>query len=251
MTTLEGRVALVTGAARGLGKSAALQLRCRGAHVVATDLDEAGLAALKADCADAGAALEIAPCDVSDRDQVRAMVAHWEDRFGQIDILVNNASWASYAPIEDVTPDVVNRMFNVGLAAMLWTIQGAVPAMKRGRGGSIINMSSIAAEIGIHNAAVYSIVKGGVASLTRQLAIDLAPFGISVNSVAPGPVPTEGSLGIVPQEGWEKRRRATPAGRLGTPEEVANLVAFLGDPENRFITGEMIRIDGGLSRSMT
>lgn len=247
MERLKDRVALVTGAGRGIGRAIALALAAEGATVGVADIngDDARAVAAEADgLAGRGVPLEI---DVADRARVHACVQRLVDDFGHIDVVVNNAAWVRYEPITEVVEETVDRMLGVGLKAMIWTTQAAAPHMAARRRGTIVNIASPAAEIGVPGAAVYCAVKGGVAALTRQGATELGRQGIRVNCISPGPIPTPGANQVVDEAGWQARRERTPLGRLGTVEEIAAAAVFLASDESRFVNGDMIRVDGGLT----
>ena len=163
---------------------------------------------------------------------------------GGLDVLVNNAMWISYDCIEDVGEEVVEKMFGIGLKAVIWTIQAAIGALSR-RGGSIINVSSIAAIRGTEKRMVYCTVKGGVAAMTVQCAVELGPRGIRVNAIAPGLVLHAGSERRLGPKLIQLRRDTTPLGRLATPDDMAAVVLFLASDDSRFVTGTMIPVDGG------
>ncbi len=244
---LKDRVALVTGAGRGIGRAIALAFAAEGATVGVIDISGEDARTVAADAyrfAGRGIPLEI---DVAERTRVHAGVQRLVDDFGRIDVLVNNAMWVRYEPITEVAEETVDRMLGVGLKAMIWTMQAAAPHMAARRRGSIVNIASPAAEIGVPGAAVYCATKGGIAALTRQAATELGRQGIRVNCISPGPIPTPGANRVVDKAGWQARRERTPLGRLGTVEEIASAAVFLASDESRFVNGDTIRVDGGLT----
>ncbi len=240
---------MVTGAGRGIGRAIAEQLAARGHCVGVADVDPQLCAAtVAAIAATHGTALSL-PFDVADRAAFLEAAQAMARKFGCLDAVVNNAMWIRYQPIGEVDENTVDRMLGVGLKGTLWGVQALLSCMDPQRGGSIVNLASPAADHGIPNAAVYTAVKGGVVALTRQLAVELGPRSIRVNAVAPGAVPTPGARALVSAAGYESRLSRTPLGRLGTPEDIADAVAFLLSNDATFITGEVIHVDGGISVS--
>ena len=179
------------------------------------------------------------------REELREAVARVIDRYGHLDVLVNNAMWSRRDAVADVTNDTLDHMIGVGLKAVFWTVQAVLPYLRAAGRGSIINMASLAGETGFADTSVYSAVKAGIMGITRSLAAELGTAGIRVNAISPGAIPTQGSQATIDAAGWEARRRRTPLGRIGTPEDVAAAVVFLASDESAFITGEVLRVDGG------
>ena len=221
------RVAVVTGAGRGIGAGIAARLAAGGMRVVGVDRAP-------------GTELTL---DVTDR----AAVLEALGALDRIDVLVNCAMWIRYEHILEVDEETVDGMLAVGLKACFWTTQAAVPKMREQGGGVIVHLASPAALHGFPTAGVYSAVKGAVAAFTRQSAVELAPDGIRVNAVVPGAVPTPGAREVVDDAGYEYRRQRTPLGRLGTPEDVAGGVAFLTSEDAGFMTGQLLVLDGGIT----
>lgn len=245
--TLAGQVVLVTGAGRGIGASTALELALRGAKVGLVDVDAALAAETEATIhAQGGEALAL-PTDVSDRQAIHEAGAALAKRFGPLTAVVNNAIWIRYEPVDAVTEDVLGRMLGIGLKGTFWGVQALLAHRDPAVPASIVNLASPAADLGVANTSSYSAIKGAIVALTRQLAVELGPQGVRVNAVAPGAVPTPGARGIVSEEGYALRKRQTPLGRLGTPEDVARAIAFLISMEADFVTGEVLHADGGIS----
>ena len=238
------RVAVVTGAGRGIGEGITRRLVRDGWYVIAVDRDPDPVAALVSDLGEAAAEAQIV--DVTNRDAVLALFADIDARFGRVDAVVNNAMRVHYAPLTEIEEDTIDAMFAIGVKAAFWTIQAAHPIMTRGGGGVIVNMSSPAATRGIAGSSAYSAVKGAVSSLTWQAARELGPDGIRVNGVIPGAVPTPGAREVVDDDGYEVRRRMNSLGRLATPEDIAEGVAFLVSPAASYVTGHLLAVDGGL-----
>lgn len=247
MTELAGHVVFITGAARGIGRATALLLARRGAIVGLADLDADGLAESVQAITAEGLQAHTFTVDVARRDEVLAAAAELRSRCGRLDAVVVSAMWIRYEPLEDVRDETVDRMMAIGLKSVLWAAQAAQHGMDPQRGGAIVTFASPVADRGHRGTSVYTAVKGGVAALTRELAIELAARQIRVNAVTPGATPTPGAHKIVDEAGWEVRRKATPLGRLGRPEDIAEAVAFLVSPRSSYITGEILHVDGGLT----
>jgi NAD(P)-dependent dehydrogenase (short-subunit alcohol dehydrogenase family) len=243
---LNDHVAVVSGAARGVGLACARRIADLGAHVVLTDVDAAtGTEAAQALCAD-GLRASFAPLDVSDVAAIRACVSDVAANFGRIDVLVNNAGICLLADIEDVTEQHWDRTFQVNLKGTFFLSQAIVPHMKSQRRGRIINVASVAARSGgTLPLAPYAASKAGIVSLTKTFASRLAPYGVNVNAVAPGPVDTDLTRSWTDEQ-RERARSVIPWGRFATAEEVAAVVAFLAGPGAAYMTGTTVDINGGL-----
>ena len=246
---LEGRVAFISGAGHGIGRATALAMARRGATVGVNDLkaefvDET----VGAITADGGKAVGL-PQDVSTRDGMRAAVNKLVQEAGRLDVLVNNAAWVRYQPLAEITPEVMDRMVEIGFKSVIWGIQVAAEMMDAERGGSIINVASIAGFKSPARSLVYSGLKAGVLGVTRAAAADLGPRRIRVNAVAPGAVPTEGTAKHRNAELDARRIARTPLGRLGTVEDIADAICFLAGDDSRFINAEALRLDGGMSET--
>jgi NAD(P)-dependent dehydrogenase (short-subunit alcohol dehydrogenase family) len=185
------------------------------------------------------------PGDVSDPAAAAGIIERAVREFGRIDILINNAGISRMSPFFDITPESWREFLDVHLSGSFYCGQAAARAMKDSGGGRIVNVSSIAASMAMYGTAPYAAAKGGILSLTRVMAVELAPFGILVNAVAPGPVATEQLRAVYDDKMYRERSRAIPLGRLAEPEEVASAVLFLVSPEASYITGQVITLDGG------
>jgi NAD(P)-dependent dehydrogenase (short-subunit alcohol dehydrogenase family) len=238
---------LITGAGRGLGRNAAQHLATCGATVGVVDIN-AGACKETADLIKAGGGKAFSYSgDVSHRDAFLEMAAAFTRECGRIDAVINNAMLLRYEPIEEVREEILERMIGAGLKASVWGAQALLQHMDPQRGGSLINMASPVVNRGYPNTAIYSAVKGAVASLTRVLAAELGPRGVRVNAVSPGSVPTPGALGMVSKEEYERRARTIPLRRLGREQDNANAIAFLLSEEAAFINGEILNVDGGIA----
>lgn len=243
MNRLQHRVALVTGGAKGLGR--AIALAGEGAAVGIADVDAAGAHQAADEIVTSGGEALAIQADVGRAHEARDAIAQVIDRFRRLDVLVNNAMWSRRDAVADISEDTVNRMVDVGLKGLLWMVQAALPHLRAAGRGSIINMASLAGETGFADTAVYSAVKAGIIGATRSLAAELGAAGIRVNAISPGAIPTQGSQATIDAAGWEARRRRTPLGRIGTPDDVAGVAVFLASDDSAFVTGEVVRVDGG------
>jgi len=242
---LEGQVALVTGGSRGIGKAVAIALAREGANVAVCARDGARAEAVAAELQALGRKAMGIKADVSSLAEVQAMFGQIRDRFGRLDILVNNAGIIRRGSMEDHPDEEWELVLAVNLKGTYYCCREAARIMKGQRYGRIVNISSVAGKVGdITSAPSYGPSKGAVNTLTKSLARELAPFGVTVNAVAPHAIETEMSA-----EWSEEKRRAVisqiPVGRMGKPEEVAAAVVFLASPEAGFITGEILDVNGG------
>lgn len=245
--SLCGRVALVTGAARGIGRSTALAMARGGAHVVVSDLDAQGAMAVAAEIAALGGEALAIECDVADDEALRRMVQDATNRFGRIDILVCNAGIAPHlGPLAGASDDDYRRTLDVNLRSA-WKLTSLVtPCMVERREGAIVLISSIAGVRGNKALGLYSLSKAGVAALARNIAVELGPYNVRANALSPGVVTTEFAKGLTDNAEFVARRVAqTPLRRFGTPDEIAASAVFLASPGGAFITGQNLVIDGG------
>jgi 3-oxoacyl-[acyl-carrier protein] reductase len=243
MTKLAGKKALVTGASRGIGAAIAKGLASAGADVALTFFNSPAQAEATADAIRGlGVRGEAIRADAGDGEAVRAAVALAHERLGGLHILVNNAGIFARQPLQDTTDDQFDRVMAVNLRGAYIAIKSAVPLL--GRGGRIINLSStFGARVPAPGIGLYAISKFAVAGMTRAFARDLAPRGITVNAIQPGPIATE----MNPDDSRHARLMAmmTALGRYGEPEDVARMAVFLAGAESAFITGATFNVDGG------
>lgn len=263
----EGRVAVVTGGASGIGAATARRLGREGAAVVIADIDAAGAKRVAGEIGAAGGRAVAFEADVTDPARVEAMVVRAVEEFGRLDILHNNATLLETAPIHKLSLEGWNRTLAVNLTAPFVGIRAAVPVMRREGGGAIVNTASISGLAGDYGLAAYNAAKAGVINLTRTAALELARHRIRVNCVCPGAVDTPllGSLlgDNAPVAHWRRRpgpgldagarrrfrerlEQAHPLGRLGTADEIAAAVCFLASDDASFITGAALVADGGV-----
>jgi 3-oxoacyl-[acyl-carrier protein] reductase len=245
---LEGKVAVVTGASKGIGASIATQLAAEGAAVVVNYASSReGADRVVAEVTKAGGKAIAVQADLSKEEDVVRLFAEAKKEYGRLDILVNNAGVYQFAPIEGVTAEHFHWHFNLNVLGLLLATKEAV-ALFPAEGGSIINISSVAATSGFPGAAVYSATKGAVDSITRVLANELGPRKIRVNSINPGMVETEGThtIGVIGSEMQTQVVSQTPLGRIGRPEDISGAAVFLASSDSSWITGETFYISGGL-----
>jgi len=246
---LKGKVAIVTGARRGMGKSHALKLADAGAKVVVSDISQEECQLVVDEIKkNRGEAIAV-KCDVTKKGEVENMVKKAVDKWGKVDILVNNAGICQFKPFLELTEEEWDRTLNINLKGYFLCAQAAAKEMAKQKSGVIVNIASVAmgqVGIGFLNLAHYCASKGGIVAMTEAMALELAPYNIRVNAISPGVIETPM---IDPFKADPKAMEATlaqiPLRRVGKPEEVSNLVLFLASDASSYMTGSTVVIDGG------
>lgn len=243
MFDLKSKVALVTGAARGIGKEIALTLAFQGADVVVTDVAE-GVFDIAKEVEKLGVNSLAVKCDVSNTQEVQDAQKQVIEKFKRLDILVNNAGIYPQKPFLEITEEDWNKVLNINLNGIFYVTKAFLPGMVERKYGKIVNLTSISGPFVIFpNLVHYSSSKAAIAGFTKALALEMSPYHINVNAVAPGPIDVSG--GQMPEAMTAQIVKAIPLGRMGKPDDIANLVVFLVSDESNFITGQTIVSDGG------
>ncbi len=244
---LEGKVAIVTGASKGIGSAIARQLAANGAAVVVNYASsKSGAEKVVSDIVSAGGRAVAIQADVAKLADVERLFASAKEAFGRLDILVNNAGIYEFSPLEGITEAHFRRQFDLNVLGLIFATQAAVKLFDSA-GGSVVNISSVVSTLAFPNASVYSGTKGAVDAITRSLATELGPRKIRVNAIRPGMVETEGThaAGIEESEMKKQVLALTPLGRLGQPNDIAGAAVFLASADSAWITGETLIIAGG------
>jgi NAD(P)-dependent dehydrogenase (short-subunit alcohol dehydrogenase family) len=248
---LDGKVAAITGAGSGIGKAIAERFAQQGAVVALLDIDGAAAAAVAAALVATGARARAVPCDVTRDQDVRAAFATVQQQFGRLDVLVNNAGIGHVGTAESTLEDDFDRLYAVNVKGVFLCTRAALPLLKATR-GAICNLASIASLIGVAERFAYSMTKGAVLTMTKSVAIDYLQHGIRCNCVCPARIHTPFVDGYLRQNYpgqeramFDKLSAWQPMGRMGTPQEVADLVLFLCSDEAAFVTGQAVPLDGG------
>jgi NAD(P)-dependent dehydrogenase (short-subunit alcohol dehydrogenase family) len=240
---LKDKIAIVTGAAKGIGRGIALVLSQEGAKVVVSDLNMDECLKVVTEIEALGGEAIAVKCDVSIKDEVDALISDTVSKFGSLDILVNNAGIFPFIPFESMTEKNWDQVLDVNLKSIFLTSQAVAKIMKPG--SKIVNISSIASYVGFSGLVHYCASKGGLNSMIRALALELADKKINVNNVAPGAIETPGATGAQTEEMKQGTIAIIPAGRMGQPEDIANVVVFLASDKADYITGQTLVVDGG------
>jgi 3-oxoacyl-[acyl-carrier protein] reductase len=248
MSKLNGRIAIVTGASKGIGAEIARQLAAAGAAVVVNYAgSRPGAESVVSDIKAAGGKAVAVQADVANTQDVQRLVARTIEVFGAPDILVNNAGVYAFAPLEEVTPELFHRQFNTNVLGLLQVTQETAKHFGP-KGGSIINISSVVSQLNLPGSSVYAATKAAVDTITRVLAKELGARHIRVNAINPGVIETEGTRtqGIIGSDFEKQVVSQTPLGRVGQPDDVAKVAVFLASDESGWISGETLLTSGGL-----
>ncbi|WP_372632717.1 SDR family NAD(P)-dependent oxidoreductase [Cohnella sp.] len=252
MARLANKIALITGAGSGIGQSAAVLFAREGATVVVNDLTGPKGEETVRMIAEAGGEAICVPADVTDPEQVEALVAAVKSKYGRIDVLFNNAGISGVGMLHEIEPEAWDRVMRVNIRGVFMPSKYVLPVMMEQRSGSIINMSSCIAEIGLAKRASYSATKGAVLALTKSMQVDYAPYNIRVNALLPGTILTpfvEKYLAESyddPEAAYASLKTRQLSGDLGRPSDVAQAALFLASDESKFMMGSPLYIDGGV-----
>ena len=241
---LQGQMALITGAGRGIGKAIALRFAREGADIAVVDLNSEWAQATGEEIKALGRRVFVKTADVSNCDQIQAAVREAAATLGKLDICVNNAGIGKAQPFLEITKENWERHLHIHLFGTFYCAQAAAREMAKQKYGRIVNIASVAGLMGPIDLAPYGTAKAGIIGLTRAAALDLADYGITVNAIAPGPIDTE-LLRTWPADALRERAQHLPIARLGKVEEIAHAALFLASPDSGFITGTVLVVDGG------
>jgi 2-hydroxycyclohexanecarboxyl-CoA dehydrogenase len=244
--SFQGKTALVTGGASGIGKATVMELARGGATVICADVNAEKGAALEREAAATNFAVEFVPVDLADPGSIRRCAADVLQRHGSVDILVNAAGWNDLQPFVDNPPDYMDRVVAVNLGGTLHLTQALLPAMITAGKGKIVNVSSDAGRVGSSGETTYAAAKGGVIAFTKSLAREVARYSINVNCVCPGPTDTP-MLRSRPEKLKDAFLKAIPFRRFAKPEEIADAILFFAGPRSDYITGQVLSVSGGLT----
>jgi 3-oxoacyl-[acyl-carrier protein] reductase len=242
---LEGQVALVTGAGRGIGKAIALRFAREGAAVAVAEVTRESADATAAEIRALGRRAEAFATDVSDHDQVQQLVAGTVTKLGGIDVLVNNAGIAKAQPFLDITKENWKAHLEIHLYGTFYCSQAAARVMVKKKYGRIVSIASVAGFMGPIDIAPYGAAKAGIIGLTRAMGLELADQGVTANAIAPGPIETELLRTAWTKEALAERAEHIPARRLGRVEEVAHVALFLASKNSGYVNGSVVTLDGG------
>jgi len=246
-TKLNGKVAVVTGASKGIGAEIARQLAAEGAAVVVNYASsKAGADKVVADITGKGGKAVAVKADVAKPEDIKTLFAEAKKAFGRVDVLVNNAGIYEFAPLDAITPEHYHKQFNLNVLGLILATQEAAKHFGT-NGGSVVNVSSVVSRLALPASTVYAATKAAVDSITRTLAAELGPKKVRVNAVNPGMVETEGThtAGITESDFRKQVEATTPLGRIGQVDDIAPAVAFLASDDAKWITGETLYISGG------
>jgi 3-oxoacyl-[acyl-carrier protein] reductase len=243
---LKGKVAVVTGSRRGIGRAIALEMAKEGARVVVSDIELKECQIVCDEIRKLGSHAIAVKCDVTKKNEVNAMMEKAIQKFGRIDIMVNNAGVYVSKPFTETTEEDWDFMLNINLKGAFLCSSAASKHMIKQKSGKIISTASIAGKVGFADSSAYCASKGGIISMTRELAMELAPYNINVNAVAPGVVDTNMTKGLMEDEKAKQGLLTSiPLGRIGRPEDIAKAVVFLASEDSDYVTGHTLVVDGG------
>ncbi len=243
---LDGKTALITGGASGIGKATVLEFARCGARVICADVTDANAAEVAKEAAAAGLAVEAIAVDLADPKSARRCAAEVIARRGGVDLLVNAAGWGDMQPFMDNAPDYIDRLIAINLGGTVHLTQALLPPMIAAGKGKIVNVASDAGRVGSSGETVYAAAKGGVIAFTKSLAREVARYAINVNCVCPGPTDTP-MLATRPDKTREAFIKAIPFRRFAKPQEIADAILFFVSSRSDYVTGQALSISGGLT----
>lgn len=243
---LKGKIAIITGAGSGIGRSTAFKLASMGATIAVAEINAISGEKTAEDVQKAGGQAVALRVDVVKKAEVDAMAKAVLDKFGRIDILVNNAGWTLTQPFIEETEDYWDKIIAINLKGVILCARAVLDAMIASNGGKIVSVSSDAGRVGTMGETVYAAAKGGVIAFTKSLAREVARYNITVNCVCPGLTDTP-LLAMQPEKIIEAMKKAIPLKRVGRPEEIADAIAFLCSPASDYITGQVLSVSGGIT----
>lgn len=242
----EGKIALVTGGASGIGKATVMAFARAGATVICADVNTAKGEEMKQEAVGAKLSVDFAAIDMSSSDSIRAGATELLKKYPRVDILVNGAGWGDFQPYTQNPPDFIDRVIAINLAGPVHLTQALLPPMIAANGGKIVNIASDAGRVGSSGETVYASAKGGLIAFTKSLAREVARYSINVNCVCPGPTDTP-MLATRPEKIREAFLKAIAFRRFAKPEEIADAVLFFASPGADYITGQVLSVSGGLT----
>jgi 2-hydroxycyclohexanecarboxyl-CoA dehydrogenase len=243
---LQDKIAVVTGAASGIGQAAAALLAEQGARVIVADIDRAGGERVAAELRGRKLDAEYLPIDITDPTSITAFAAQVHERHGAVDILINGAGWGKAHPFWESTPEFMQKVVALNFVGPMQLTQALLPRMMERGSGRIVNVASDAGRVGSLGETIYSGSKGGLIAFTKSLARETARYKINVNCVCPGPTDTP-LLAAVPEKLLDAFRKAIPMRRFGQPSEVADAIVFFAGSGSEYVTGQVLSVSGGLT----
>jgi len=243
---LDGKTALITGGASGIGRATVLSFARQGARVICVDINEAKAAEVARQANEAGSTIDVVAADLADPKSARRCAADVIARYGRVDLLVNAAGWNDIQSFLENEPDYMDRVIAVNLGGPVHLTQALLPPMIEAKRGKVVNVSSDAGRVGSSGETVYAAAKGGIIAFTKSLAREVARYAINVNCVCPGPTDTP-MLATRPEKLREAFIKAIPFHRFAKPDEIADAVLFFASSRSDYITGQVLSVSGGLT----